>query len=138
MRHRLRLFLEDLARNIRRILRIPTIDERRVEYLKAHLEGRRPTPEQGMSLIRLICMAFVWIRSRPESPAVVFAIADAFHNLPGEMFSENFSWCRTLEVLLCLKQQAPDVGAIFLDEFDDIVGFSHPSAITHDAPADGT
>jgi hypothetical protein len=132
LRTRLRFFRDDLFRHARRILRISTVNEQRAEYVLSRIEGQRPTPEQGMKLIRMTGMAFGWIRARSSDPVVVHAIADAFHNMPGEMFHHEFSWSRFLGMLECLERQVPDVGAIFLAAFDDIVGFTKPLTTKRD------
>jgi hypothetical protein len=99
-----------------------TVSERRRQHAKA-LDGRLPTPEQLRQLGGLIASALTEIRAHCDKPRVVFALADAFHNLPRVMFAPEFSWSWALIFFEGLEREQPEIGRRYIEAFDTIMGF---------------
>jgi hypothetical protein len=98
------------------------VNEKRERFARS-LDGQLPTPEQLQQLGRMATSAMCEIRGRAHEPEVVFALADAFHNLPTVMVSPRFSWSWLLIFLSALARDFPDVGRRYVEDFDRIVGF---------------
>jgi hypothetical protein len=99
-----------------------TVRERREQFAKS-LDGQQPTPEQMKLLGQMIQNAFLMIRSDASDSNLVFALSDAFHNLPRDMFEPNFSWYWLAGSLHGLEQKHPVVGQTFLTMLDRAMGF---------------
>ena len=74
-------------------------------------------------LSRIAYRAFVDIRARALDPKLVFALADALHNLPIVMYEPTFNWSWVLMFLEDLERAYPDVGSRYLAAFDEAIGF---------------
>jgi hypothetical protein len=98
------------------------VNEKRERFAKS-LDGQRPTPEQLQQLGLMAHAALCEIRARAREPEVVFALADAFHNLPLAMIDPRFSWSWLLVFLSALERDFPEVGRRYVEDFDRIVGF---------------
>jgi hypothetical protein len=107
----------------RRLFFGETVSEKRERFAKS-LDGQRPTPEQLRQLGLMAHDALCEIRARKREPEVVFALADAFHNLPCVMLDPRFSWSWLLVFLSALERDFPDVGCRYVEAFDRIVGFN--------------
>jgi hypothetical protein len=99
-----------------------SVQERRRQHARA-LDGRPPTPEQLRQLGRMVTDALTEIRARNREPEVVFALADAFHNLPWVIHHPQFSWSRLLIFLEALERDFPEIGHKYMVAFDQVVGF---------------
>lgn len=107
---------------LRRLLFGETVNEKRERFAKS-LDCQRPTPEQLRQLGLMAHDALCEIRVRNHEPEMVFALADAFHNLPSVMLAPQFSWSWLLVFLSTLERDFPDVGRRYMEAFDRIVGF---------------
>ncbi|MBA4190761.1 MAG: hypothetical protein C0467_22475 [Planctomycetaceae bacterium] len=121
---------------LRRLFFGETVTEKRERFAK-DLDGQRPTPEQLRQLGLMARDALCEIRSRNREPEVVFALADAFHNLPLVMHDPRFSWSWLLVFLTTLERDFPDIGRRYVEVFDRIVGFKAEPAAAPDRPAPG-
>ncbi|QDU29340.1 hypothetical protein ETAA8_44490 [Anatilimnocola aggregata] len=66
--------------------------------------------------------AFLCIQNCCDDSEAVFAVADAFHNLPAISFSSHFRWSYVLMMLENLEQVQPTIGGHYLAEFDKVIG----------------
>lgn len=107
---------------IRRLIFGETMQERRRQHAKA-LDRQPPTPDQLRQLGRMTAETFVDIRNTRDID-LANALADAFHNLPVEVHSPQFSWARLLMFLEGLERRYPEVGRRYIAAFDGIVGFT--------------
>jgi hypothetical protein len=112
-----------------------TVQEQRRQHAKA-LDGTLPTPEQLQKLGRMSADAFLDIRNYSRNQGLVFALADAFHNLPAVVYSSQFKWSWLLVFLEVLERDYPEVGRKFIADFDEITGLQSASH-TVPAPARG-
>lgn len=106
---------------VKRIL-APIESERRRGFAKS-MDGSLPSPQQMQMLGRMTMDALLAIRGNSQKPSLVFAVADAFHNLPESMFEPTFKWSSLLMFLEGLERECPDLGRRFLADFDAIIGF---------------
>ena len=106
------------------------VSERRQQHAKA-LDGRLPTPDQLLQLGHMASDAFIDIRNTRDID-LANAIADAFHNLPVEVHTQEFSWSWLLIFLVGLERLYPEVGRKYLAAFDQVVGFdADPHAVAN-------
>lgn len=117
---------------IRRLLFGATVQERRERFAKS-IDGQMPTPEQQQLLGRMAGAAFGEIRCRYREPELVFALADAFHNLPSVMHEPSFSWSWLLIFLDALERDFPEVGHRYMAAFDKVIGFETSPGAASDA-----
>ncbi|WP_149110298.1 hypothetical protein [Limnoglobus roseus] len=110
------------------------MSERRRRHAEC-LDGRLPTPEQYRQLIDLTADAFTAIRSFCDQPVVVFALADAFHNLPRMAVAPEYSWSWALMYFERLARDHPEVGDWYLTAFDRIMGFDAEPVSLPDPPS---
>jgi hypothetical protein len=117
---------------IRRLLFGATVQERRERFAKS-IDGQLPTPEQHRLLGLMATHAFSDIRNFHREPELVFALADAFHNLPVVMHDPSFSWSLLLIFLDRLERDFPEVGSRYMAQFEKVIGFDATPAAPPDA-----